>query len=426
MKSNYQRAGIYDVSAFYASKFADTTNAARYLSNPLRRYDVAHSRSRWFDRAIRPQTTVLDFGCGAGSLSFLSSKGCRVFGIELSEDGAQRAREAGYEDVFVGDVADAPNWTPFDYVVSADVFGHIEFEDKDRVIVELKRLLKPEGIMLHAIECGAVDYDAMSDDEIREFVHVDGHVGMESRSSLLERFGKFFAHSDGEVRFIHSRAYNDMVKEASLYGADHGPELEAYLAYLGTGERLAFDVASGIAFNSLQTFRVPSDDRGGGMMMLRASDAPLRRPNLSFEVVAPPQPFAPGSHVDLDSPSFLSGWHGIEQQGSLSTRWSEPRAIFHAPVTPSVERIEIEFMSPETPAPTMVRFGQICGEGVLIPCGGKPEFYTAVIPRVRPEHHSAPYFWLQIETEYVHIPSWRSDSKDHRRLGICVKSIKFW
>jgi SAM-dependent methyltransferase len=396
MGSNYQRAGIYDVSAFYASKFVDTTNVARYLSDPLRRYDVAHSRSRWFDRAVRPETTVLDFGCGAGSLSFLSAKGCRVFGIELSEDGAQRAREAGYEDVFVGDVADAPNWTLFDYVVSADVFGHIEFEDKDRVIGELKRLLKPEGIMLHAIECGAIDYDKMSDDEIREFVHVDGHVGMESRSSLLERFGKFFAHTDGEVRFIHSRAYNDMVKQASFYGTDHGPELEAYLAYLGTSERLAFDIASGIAFNSLQMFRVPSDDRGGGMMMLRASDAPLRRVNLSFEVVELTQPLAPGSRVDLDSPSLLAGWHGIEHHGSLPTRWSEPRAIIHTTVTDSVEGIEIEFMSPETPGPTMVKFSQTSGEGVLIPCSGKSEFYKAVVPRVRLEDHSAKNFWLQI------------------------------
>ncbi len=426
MRSNYQRAGIYDVSAFYARKFVDTTNAACYFSDPLRRYDVTHSRSRWFDRAVRPETTVLDFGCGAGSMSFLSAKGCRVFGVELSEDGAQRAREAGYEDVFVGDIANAPNWALFDYVVSADVFGHIEFDDKDRVIGELKRLLKPDGIMLHAIECGAVDYDKMSDDEIREFVHVDGHVGMESRSSILERFGKFFAHTDGEVRFIHGRAHNDMVKEASFYGADYDPELETYLAWLGASERRAFNIASGIAFNSLQMFRVPSDDRGGGMMMLRASDARLRRVNLSFESVELTQPFAPGSQVDLDSPSLLAGWHGIEQYGSLPTRWSEPRAIIHAPVTDSVEGIEIEFMSPETPGATMVRFGQTTGEGVLIPCNGSPQFYTAAVPRVRLEDRPDQYFSLQIETEHVQIPSWRSDSNDHRRLGIRVKSIKFW
>lgn len=426
MGSNYKRAGIDDVSAFYARKFIDATKADDYFEDPLRRYDITRSRSRWFDRQIEPGTDVLDFGCGVGSLSFLSKKGCRVYGIELSVASAERAREAGYAQVHVGDIDDAPDWPLFDYIASADVFGHIEFDDKDRVIEALKRLLKPGGIMLHAIECAAIDYDALSDEALREFIHIDGHVGMESRTRILERFGKFFAHTDGEVRFIHGRAYDDIVKEVASNGGDYQPELKAYLMSLGSGERLAFNVATGMVFNSLEWFRVPSDDRGGGMMLLRASDAPLRkRINHEFNGETATA-YTPGSLVALDSPALLTGWHTVENDGAALARWSEPRAVIHLPVTNAVKGMKVSFVSPATLEPTIVHFGQKSGSGIQLQCTAELGEYTAVIPRVMPLECTDQYFSLEIETEHVHVPCWRSDSNDDRRLGIYVKSIKLY
>jgi hypothetical protein len=307
-----------------------------------------------------------------------------------------------------------------------DVFGHIEFDDKDQVIAQLKRRLKPDGVMLHAIESATIDYDSMSDASIREFIHVDGHVGMESRSAILQRFERFFAYTDGEVRFIHTRSYDDLAKEASSYGSDQGAVLRAYLMHLGAGERLAFNIAAGIAANSIQQLRVPSDDKGGGMMMLRASDAPLGRANKMHEAVDVMQPFAPGTCVELDSLSLLAGWHDAEKTGDSQNRWSGPRALIHAPVTDSVQGIDIEFWSPETPGPTIVNFSQKSGTGVQVRCDAAAGHYCAKVPREQFDHQSAPYYWIQIETDYVHIPSWWSDSTDQRRLGICAKSIRFW
>ena len=44
---------------------------------------------------LPPDATVLDLGCGSGSLAFLKAKGCIVYGIELSEAAAERALAAG-------------------------------------------------------------------------------------------------------------------------------------------------------------------------------------------------------------------------------------------------------------------------------------------------------------------------------------------
>ena len=43
----------------------------------------------------------------------------------------------------------------FDYVVSADVIGHIRHEDKDRLFAEMHRVLKKGGKAIHVIETDA-------------------------------------------------------------------------------------------------------------------------------------------------------------------------------------------------------------------------------------------------------------------------------
>jgi len=132
--SNYGKAGILDVAEFYADKFVGIGIARDYYNNPLNQFDISHARSRWFDQYIRAESTVLDFGCGSGSLSFLGAKGCHVYGIELSEEGARRALEAGYEDVFIGDISNAPEWGLFKYRTRVDLCGHGAMDDTNRVM----------------------------------------------------------------------------------------------------------------------------------------------------------------------------------------------------------------------------------------------------------------------------------------------------
>jgi len=98
----------------------------------------------------RPGESVLDVGTGSGSLALLAaSTGARVTGIDVAEDGIERARaraaEADLEVRFdVGDAQSLPYGdAAFDVVVST--FGVIFAPDHRRAARELARVCRPSG-----------------------------------------------------------------------------------------------------------------------------------------------------------------------------------------------------------------------------------------------------------------------------------------
>ena len=102
------------------------------------------------DRHREKRRTILDLGCGNGSLSHeLSKLGFEVYGIDRSESGIQIAREAFPEVRFsLGDVEDDLASDPFraerfDVVVSTEVVEHL-YRPR-RLIQNAFRLLKPSG-----------------------------------------------------------------------------------------------------------------------------------------------------------------------------------------------------------------------------------------------------------------------------------------
>jgi len=94
---------------------------------------------------------LLDLGCSAGAfLSTMISPSWSLFGIEISPDEAQRARERVGANVFVGDIFDAP-FAPasFDVVTSFDVLEHL-YQPRN-VIDRVFKWLKPGGIYYVAV-----------------------------------------------------------------------------------------------------------------------------------------------------------------------------------------------------------------------------------------------------------------------------------
>ena len=94
--------------------------------------------------------TVLDLGCGNGSLSHeLSKLGFEVYGVDRSDSGIQIAQEAFPEVQFaLGDVEENLSPDPFqaesfDVVVSTEVVEHL-YRPR-RLIENAFRLLKPSG-----------------------------------------------------------------------------------------------------------------------------------------------------------------------------------------------------------------------------------------------------------------------------------------
>src|SRR5438552_464577 len=180
----YARAGIADVGDFYRHKFvSDEVLDARYFK-ALDRFDLRFARTMWVFDNIRAGSDVLDLGCGAGMLALLKRKGVTLTGIDLSPECARAARRNGYDATLTTTLSNLPfPDASFDYVVSLDVLGHVGFEEKDAVLGEIKRVLRPGGVTMHGIECidrnAQKNYEEMDADELRRFVEIDGHVGLE-------------------------------------------------------------------------------------------------------------------------------------------------------------------------------------------------------------------------------------------------------
>src|SRR2546430_9386576 len=167
----YERAGIADVAEFYRTKFvSDEVLDERYFK-ALDRFDIRFARTMWIYDNVRAGSSVLDLGCGAGMLALLKRKGVTLTGADLSSECSLAARRNGYDFTMTTRLSHLPFADQtFDYVVSLDVIGHIDFAEKNAVLAELRRVLRPDGVTMHGIECtdhaARRNYDEMNPDDL--------------------------------------------------------------------------------------------------------------------------------------------------------------------------------------------------------------------------------------------------------------------
>ncbi|MCM3873347.1 MAG: methyltransferase domain-containing protein, partial [Pyrinomonadaceae bacterium] len=243
------------------------------------RFDMRFARTMWIYDNVRAGSSVLDLGCGAGMLALLKRKGITLTGVDLSPECAQSARRNGYDSTFSADLSHLPlPDASFDYVISLDVIGHIGFEEKDAVLAEIKRVLRPGGVTMHGIECidrrAQKSYDEMSAEELRRFVEVDGHVGLEEEQEHTARFRRFFDHVASEPRYTLCLSSEEFIKQADKYGLNFEPDFLDYLRGLSFKERRAFDLAMGYVFGKISDLQI-SLPKGGLYLFLKASDQTL-------------------------------------------------------------------------------------------------------------------------------------------------------
>ena len=276
---SYAAAGIEDVSGFYATKFVSTEILdARYF-RPLDRFDMHLARTLWVYDNVRKGSSLLDIGCGAGLLALLKRKEVMLSGVDISDACVEAAKVNGYDDVRRGELTALPfEDSSFDYVASLDVLGHVSFDEKDKVIAEIKRVLKPDGVTLHGIECTDPythpPYGEMTPDQLRAFAEVDGHIGLERAREHAARFGKFFSHVRFEPRYVLCLSSEEFLKQADEYGLPFEPDFLDYLRGLSHGERRAFDMAMGYVFNKISDLDVKLPE-SGLYAFLKASNVEL-------------------------------------------------------------------------------------------------------------------------------------------------------
>ncbi|MBA4135784.1 MAG: hypothetical protein C0518_00545 [Opitutus sp.] len=110
---------------------------------------ICRWRSRIVNRQIRPDTEVLDFGCGHQAL-FLRGIAAHIrSGVGIDYDAASsrpapnlEIRQFRFQDRF--DYADGS----FDHLTILAVLEHIPLDQVDRLFTEFRRLLRPGGSVL--------------------------------------------------------------------------------------------------------------------------------------------------------------------------------------------------------------------------------------------------------------------------------------
>ncbi len=109
--------------------------------------------------ALKPERgeKILDIGCGVGAFAFHTAKrGALSFGIDYSYESIKIAVKlvGKFSSVercrlLVSDAISLPfKEASFDKVVAVDFIEHITSEEKDKLLREIRRVLKPEGIGL--------------------------------------------------------------------------------------------------------------------------------------------------------------------------------------------------------------------------------------------------------------------------------------
>lgn len=99
---------------------------------------------------IKPNSRVLDLGCGNGILGeFLKKdKNCYVSGLEVDKTLVEKAR-GKLDSIICADIRDLNNVSldeKFDYVVCADILEHIM--DPQSVLHVIKNFITPDGYLL--------------------------------------------------------------------------------------------------------------------------------------------------------------------------------------------------------------------------------------------------------------------------------------
>jgi len=92
----------------------------------------------------RRDLQILEIGCGAGGMLAPLQRFGHVHGVDIAHDYMRYCRHRGHERVVTGSGYELPFAdNSFDLVALFDVIEHIE--DDHRVLLETKRILKPNG-----------------------------------------------------------------------------------------------------------------------------------------------------------------------------------------------------------------------------------------------------------------------------------------
>ena len=414
-------AGTDDIAKFYRDRFfTGGVLDARYF-DAINRFDINFARTMWVYDNVRRGSSVLDLGCGEGMLALLKRKDVYLAGVDFSPELVSLARRNGYDVASVAEVNRLPFATAsFDYVVSLDVLGHIPFDEKDALLAEVRRVLKPGGVTMHGVESlnrelhG--DYASMSEERLAHFIGIDGHIGLEVDEEIAARFRKFFANVQAEPRYTLCLSVAEFIKQYDEYGVPFDADFIEYLRGLSFSERRAFDMAMGYVFGKISDLglKLPSS---GLYLLVKATDGPA-------------EPFynAHRDRSDLveSDMAFGPGWYAVNRTPRIA-RWMNKRSQLQFVTTDTdLSRIRLELMThiPELRSqPLQLEFVL---NGVQIGAFSLFEYdWLEVVLDVPAKLQTNPRFELDIHASRTWQPALHDPkSTDERHLSIAVCNVE--
>ena len=104
---------------------------------------------------LKPDSNVLEIGCGIGTVSHLILKGIpqgSFVGLDISSESIKMAQQFNAfhkkAEFMVNDMSNFTHKTKFDFVVFPDVLEHIPVEQHANIFKTIAELMSPNGIVL--------------------------------------------------------------------------------------------------------------------------------------------------------------------------------------------------------------------------------------------------------------------------------------
>jgi SAM-dependent methyltransferase len=279
----YATFGI-DPAEFYAGRFVGDSGTIDYLAQPKNRFDIEYGRARFLAGNVKGPR-VLDLGCGSAPYAQTlrsNTDASELHGVDLDAACVAVASQV-YDHAVEFDIGGKLPFPTeyFDTVFSCDVFGHIEFRNKDRVIAEIRRVTKPGGRSVHIIESAPLDYDGMTDDPddpIRKYVRMEGHVGIESAESLTVRWSRCFV----SVAIENAMIYPFSPLAGYLADREAPDEFKALIRGFDQDQRDAAQIALGYVCDRMIEWLRREDPT----LLIPAENNPIRRASGLVNLIA--------------------------------------------------------------------------------------------------------------------------------------------
>jgi len=185
-------------------------------------FDQSRTRLRYLAGLFPAGARVLNIGIGGGIFEEEAlRRGLEVHSLDPVEAAVrsvavrlglgERARQGVCQDIPFPDGA-------FDGVVLSEVLEHLEDDDLDKALDEVRRVLRPHGMLVGTVPA----HEDMGKDEVvcpecGHRFHRWGHVRAFEERDLARRLGRFFRHVEVRERKFVARTTHEAVGMAAEF-----------------------------------------------------------------------------------------------------------------------------------------------------------------------------------------------------------------